>query len=303
MPGLLPTWLQPSGFFVILSVVPRTAFSIGDLSDPRTTKFVHKRLYNEMLCHDRDHVESHLAQRFAAKGLNWDSIRDSLRRVPSSVPQTHRCILMRFLLNGLPTTRRMRFVSNVSISACPFCAAAGCDDVAHWFSCPALNFCYTSAVGATSDLEFQPNVFQLQQNLQGRDIQLISAVLHAVWRCRSVLMRRLSFSSLPDMAQHFKSLIEDPWIRGAPLQLTRAERRAVRSHPPDMPQGWFIYFSDGASRSGDAERQASFGVVLKINGEIIARLGVYLGDETNNEADLVPRRIARINAHSEHAST
>ena len=79
-----------------------------------------------------------------------------------------------------------------------------------------------------------------------------------------------------DLEHHSRSIIEGPWIRGCPLQTTRAERKAGRSRPPAMPAGTYIYFSDGTSRDGRKERNASCDMVLKINGIIVARLGIYL---------------------------
>ena len=52
-----------------------------------------------------------------------------------------------------------------------------------------------------------------------------------------------------------------------------------------MPNNSLVYFWDGASRKRGADRLASYGGVLRVNGVVVARLGVYLGDQTNNEAE------------------
>ncbi len=94
-----------------------------------------------------------------------------------------------------------------------------------------------------------------------------------------------NFHGNNDMTSHFRALIADPWIRGCPLVLDKAERRALRCTAPTMPVGYVIYNADGASRSRDEGRLASCGVVININRNLIARLGIYLGNMTNNESE------------------
>ena len=47
-----------------------------------------------------------------------------------------------------------------------------------------------------------------------------------------------------------------------------------------------MYNSDGASRlQPENSRKASFGAELCVNGDVVARYGVFIGDRTNNEAE------------------
>ena len=125
-------------FFLFREITGRTPYSVvnrsrnaDDFSGAQSTKSVHRRLYNAMVQSRRETVGVQLQQRFEVKGLNWNTIQENLKRMPSSVPQTHRSVLMRFLLNGLPTSRRMRFVNGATILDCPFCGSTEGDNVNH----------------------------------------------------------------------------------------------------------------------------------------------------------------------------
>lgn len=125
----------------------------------------------------------------------------------------------------------------------------------------------------------------LQVPLQGRDLQLLCALIHAIWRCRCMIVRGFSFSGVADMFDHIRSLIDHPWLHGSPLPLSRVERRLQRAAPPTMPHDHALYFADGASRNGHEGRLASYGVVLYIDGVMVSKRGVFIGDETNNVAE------------------
>eukprot|EP00973_Karenia_brevis_P032455 4476420-Karenia_brevis.AAC.1 len=81
------------------------------------------------------------------------------------------------------------------------------------------------------------------------------------------------------------TLVEHPWLHGAPMHLSGAERRLQRSTAPEMPAGHALYFADGASRRRDDGALASYGCILMIDDQLVARKGVYLGSETNNVAE------------------
>ena len=100
-----------------------------------------------------------------------------------------------------------------------------------------------------------------------------------------MMIRGHKFRDVQDMTQHFRSLIDNPWVHGCPLVLDKAQRRGARAIAPPMPENCLIYNVDGASRSGTHERQASCGAVLVVNGNVLARFGKHLGDETNNYAE------------------
>ena len=125
----------------------------------------------------------------------------------------------------------------------------------------------------------------LQLELDGRELQLLLAFLHAVWRCRCVMLKGYAFTDYDDMATHVCSLVEDPWLHGCPCILSRCERRELRSLAPDLPSNTLVYFFDGGSRLGDQGRNASYGALLRIDGVVVARNAVYAGDRTNNEAE------------------
>ena len=54
----------------------------------------------------------------------------SMKRMPSSMPCGHLLFMLRLLCNGLPTSRRMRFVTGDPIKSCCFCGVA--EGVEYW---------------------------------------------------------------------------------------------------------------------------------------------------------------------------
>ena len=80
-------------------------------------------------------------------------------------------------------------------------------------------------------------------------------------------------------------LIEDPWIQGNPLLLSRLERRAIVAQAPDMPSHVAIYNADGASRRTPEGNVGSCGALLTFNGVVCGEVAIFLGDHTNNEAE------------------
>lgn len=135
------------------------------------------------------------------------------------------------------------------------------------------------------DIDLNAQALNLQVVLDGRQIQFVGAFLYAIWRCRCTLTRGYSFGGIDDMTQHMRRLIEDPWIRGSPIELTKAERRSLNSEIPLMHLGTMIYNADGAARREDAGFRSSFGAVVVCNGNTVGRYGKFLGDMTNNEAE------------------
>ena len=102
-------------------------------------------------------------------------------------------------------------------------------------------------------MDYGRDLFFLQTPLGGRELQMVCSILHAVWRSRCVCIRGYKFQNVSDMIQHFRTLIENPWVQGSPQTLDRAQRRASRAAPPLMPHDRLIYNVDGASRSGAEE--------------------------------------------------
>ena len=93
------------------------------------------------------------------------------------------------------------------------------------------------------------------------------------------------FADYAYLASPFQSIIEDPWIYGQPHGLSRVERRALRNRAPELPVDSHVYFFDGASRRHESCRSASYGALLRVNGVVAARVAVFIGDHTNNEAE------------------
>ena len=157
----------------------------------------------------------------------------------------------------------------------------------HWPTLRTIHEIFGNIYGQEeSNRILRPANFHLQSEFDGDTLQKILAAMHAIWKCRCVLARRLTHHSFEDMCQHIRYLIEDPWLLGSPHVQSRDERRNERMRAPtDMP-GWRIYNSDGASRAGnERDRQASCGALLRIDGVTVAELALYMGNYSNNEAE------------------
>ena len=100
-----------------------------------------------------------------------------------------------------------------------------------------------------------------------------------------MLIRLVSFQDADNLLSHLDKIIEESWIRGYPLQMTRTQKRLANVSPPCM-------YASSAARSADEvakrseNRFISFcGALLPINGVVQAKLGVFLDNVTNNEAE------------------
>jgi len=252
----------------------------------------HSALYAALLKSEEADAAEDLKRRFIDKGWDPAPILQNLAKIPFCIPQSHRITFMKFLLNGLPTTRRMRHVSHGPVDPCHFCSAQAADCIDHWFECDVLRSIYPSLHVDADRVPLHHDVYHLLVPLEGRQLQILFALVHALWRCRCAGARGLSFASQEDLVTHMRTLIEDPWLRCASEQRTKKQRRADRAIPPNMPFGCCIFNCDGASRKRQAERNASAAAVLWINGAMYARHGDYLGDATNNEAEYAAALLA-----------
>ena len=127
--------------------------------------------------------------------------------------------------------------------------------------------------------------FFMRRPCESEHLKRFCAFVHGVWRCRNALFHGAHFASYEDFRKHMLSIIEDPWLHGLTPDLKRKERRALRIVPPEPRPGAYVYNSDGASRLRGGDRLGSCGAVLRRDEQQIARLGVYLGDVTNNVAE------------------
>ena len=261
---------------------------------------LHGRLYRELASSERCQIDSYICSRLRARGLDAEAALTNLRRLPTSVPDAHRLFLFRNLLNGLQTSRRLRFRHAVEAEPCAFCAEPHGDTQYHWVVCPTLREAATAIYGAEEGAVLvNADALMLQAHMQGTQLQRVAAFWYAIWRSRGVLLRNLTFASAADFVTHLRTLIEDPWLTGNPYVQCKSERRRARMNVPVALDEHAVYNSDGASRgNGDEPRVASCGVVLQYRGVIVAALGVYLGDTTNNVAEY--DGVLRALQHAQH---
>ena len=246
---------------------------------------LHKQFYDCMLRSAAEDSRALLRDRIGGTGSAWDSLITNLDKIPSSIPRGHCVSYFKYLLNGLMTSARRRFVDGVVVVCCPYCGIDGGDDRAHWVCCPVLRRLFAELYGGTTSFDITHEHFHLQIPVDGREIQLLFAFVHAVWRGRCAIVNGYFFNNYEDLSRHFRSIIDDPWIHGHPVGLSRIERRTLRSRAPEMHHNTFVYFFDGASRSRNGANEASYGALMRINGMTMSRSAVYLGDSTNNEAE------------------
>ena len=80
-------------------------------------------------------------------------------------------------------------MSNSEVSACPFCALPNGDDIDHWDSCVVLKDCLVHMFGeAVRERLFGFSPFHLQLQMTATDLQHLCACIHAIWRCRNVIV-------------------------------------------------------------------------------------------------------------------
>lgn len=142
--------------------------------------------------------------------------------------------------------------------------------------------------------------------MNGDELQMMYAFLHAVLRARSSLQRGLQFHGLPDLTDYVCGLVQYPWLGAASMSQTRRERRAARARVPPRPPApdTVLYRCDGAARGQGnrrQERQASFGAVRFLNGVVQGRCAARLGDETNNIAEYTGALVCLRDASARHA--
>ena len=114
-------------------------------------------------------------------------------------------------------------------------------DSKRWPLCPLL-LEQLSLIMPEHRLEINADTFFLQVDLTGRQLQLLAAIVQAVWRCRCTLSKSLHFDGVQNMLQHMKKIIEDLWIQGMPNQQNRAERQAAVATIPQLIAGASIYY-------------------------------------------------------------
>ena len=93
---------------------------------------------------------------------------------------------------------------------CSFCSEAEADDRRHWVRCPVIRRVFAELYGDIASASVSHDCFHLQVPLDGREIQLVFAFTHAIWRCRCTIVRWLSFQGFADMCAHFRSIAGDP---------------------------------------------------------------------------------------------
>ena len=248
---------------------------------------VHRKLYSRMLKSEVGDAEAYVEQRMSVFGFHADPLLANLRRCPSTVPNGHRLLYLRFCFNELPTTRRRHFLNHGLVQNCPFCNCAHGDDVQHWQECECLRNAFGRIYGnAVVNKLFSPRGLMMQCELTGNEVATLMACIHAVWRCRNVITHGCSFADFNDFCTHLTQIVEDPWVHGLVAATGRRERRAERMRPPEAVQNGFVFYSDGASRAPNSdERKGSCGAVLIGSDDVLARLAEYLGDVTNNFAE------------------
>ena len=117
---------------------------------------------------------------------------------------------MRYILNGITTSVHMRFVESVVVRACPSCGADGLDNARYWIHCPALLAALRPICVGLHDIDMTDDIFHLQDELEGYQVQLIGSLLHAIWRCRCAIFRGLSFDSIKHLTAHIRQIFDNP---------------------------------------------------------------------------------------------
>ena len=189
-------------------------------------------LYRELQTGERPLFDEYAKGRLQSRDLNYEIVQQNLARLPATMPPTHRMTIFRFIFNGIGTSSRHRFIPNVEVLPCPFCASPQQDSQSHWASCPTLQQAFATIYGNDAAQELWcAQTLSLQASLGGDLIQRLGATMFAVWRCRCIRVRGFKHAGSDDFIRHLRQLVEDPWIRGDQTS-TKSERRAARMQPP-----------------------------------------------------------------------
>jgi ribonuclease HI len=250
---------------------------------------LHKKVYTKLVLAAEDDVFQYFRGRLDTWRMDCEAMCANLRRCPRSVPQAHRWSVFQILMNAVPTTRRYRFFREHGVASCYFCHS-GEDSVQHLSCCSVVESCFDAVVRAAGAMmEWRPPVFFLAVTMNGEELQMTYAFLHAVLRARAALQRGLVFHGRRDLEGYICSLVEHPWLGAAFVSQTKRERRSARASPPAAPDaGTVLYRCDGASRGQgrpDADREASFGAIRMQDGIVQGRYARRIGDESNNVAE------------------
>ncbi len=244
---------------------------------------MHRHLYKIILQKDLPTAKQEFERRLTSSGLLADRVLENISQIPASTPVSQRMFLFKHLLNGIPTSRRLRFITGRSAFDCCFCNAREGDCQAHWADCAVLLRVCAELYGQGTEWRVMTHdSLFLQRRMDGNDMQRMLAFWHAAWRVRCAHVSMQSQPRFEDAVAHFRNIIDDPWLLGNPVVLDRQQRRSARRKPPAELPGWWVYNSDGASRARPDERLGSYGVQLARDGQIECRYAVFVGDETNN---------------------
>ena len=108
--------------------------------------------------------------------MNWEALKANLERLPSCIPRGHRITYFKYILYGLPTTSRLRFIGSVEVLDCPFCGMSRGDNRRHWIDCLILRRVFDDLYAGTTGLAMHQDSFNLHVMLDGREFQLGNAV-------------------------------------------------------------------------------------------------------------------------------
>ena len=108
------------------------------------THKLHGKLYTFMFQKAVSATQFALGARLESVGLSWGPVKANLEGLPTSIPRGHCITYMKYLMNGLLTSARLRFLPDSVVSDCPFCGASAGDNRRHWVDCPVLRSAYNA---------------------------------------------------------------------------------------------------------------------------------------------------------------
>ena len=141
---------------------------------------LHRLFYAFMLERAAPSTHSQLEQRVVSTGINWEPLKANLVKLPSCIPRGFCITFFKYLLNGLLTSSRRRFSSDVVVANCPFCGQDASDDRRHWVLCPVIQNICADLYGGLTSMNISHDHFHLQVPLDGRELQLLLAFIHAI---------------------------------------------------------------------------------------------------------------------------
>jgi len=189
-------------------------------------------------------------QRVEAKGWDGNLLIAGLKRLPRSLPQPHRWMLLKLHMNApMMSSRYSAAGIEVGDVHCSFCGV-GEDSVAHVTRCPAVMAAYdgVAVLAALPPLTDIRAALMMQQEYDGASFSGMLAFFAAALDIKAMCHRGVHFGDHSELVTLVWTSMQCPWLMRCSPTKDKKARRASRVREPEPVPDTVIYRSDGACR-------------------------------------------------------